>query len=373
MATQASSAALPVQRPLILVVDDSEDIRNLFAAMLKPKYDLKFAASGNEALQQADTDPLPDLILLDVRMPDMDGIEVCTRLKANPALAGIPVIFVSALSEAKDEAKGLMAGAVDYIAKPLSAPLVLLRVHTHLALVDQRRALEEQVLQRTEELHTTRLELIRRLARAMEYREGGLTNRVVRVSHYVGLLAHALGLKEEVCDVLFQAAPLYDIGKLGVPEHILRKTDELNKKEWEEMRKHPEIGARIIGEHKDPLLETARSMALTHHERWDGTGYPRGAKGDAIPVPGRIMALADAFEAMTATQRHRSPQSVDEAVRQIAAQSGKQFDPRVVAAFQKIAPQFVEVKKKFRDELEGIHNLDFATPKLAPKPAPRKA
>jgi putative two-component system response regulator len=265
-----------------------------------------------------------------------------------------------------------LGGAVDYIVKPISAPLTLLRVRAHLALQDQRRDLEEQVLRRTEELRETQLQLIRRLARAMEYREGGVTNRVLRVARYVELLAQALGLKSKVCELFAQAAPLYDIGKMGVAEHILKKTDALNEKEWEEVRRHPEVGAKIIGEHKEPLLELARIMALTHHERWDGTGYPKGLKGDDIPLPGRVMALADAFEAMTATQRYRSPLSPMEAAKKIFEQAGKQFDPKVVAAFQKTAQQFEAVRKEHPDELEGIHNLDFSVGTPA-KPAPTAA
>ena len=348
------------RRPVILVADDSEDIRNLFGVMLKPEYDLKFAVNSDETLAGADTEPLPDLILLDVEMPELDGYEVCARLKANPSLSHIPVIFVTARSDPKDQARGLLAGAVDYITKPISAPITMLRVRTQLALQDQRRALEEQIQQRTEELHDTRLELIRRLARAMEFREGGLTNRVIRISQYVDLLSQTLGLKSKVVEILSQAAPLYDIGKMGVPEHILTKSDKLNDKEWEAMRKHAEIGAGLIGEHKDPLLEQARVMALTHHERWDGTGYPKKLKSSEIPVPGRIMALADAFEAMTSTQRHRSPVSSMEAAKKIAAESGKQFDPSVVAAFMKVVKEFDEVRGKYKDELEGIHDLNFA-------------
>ena len=348
------------RRPVILVADDSEDIRNLLGALLKKDYDVKFAANSDETLAGADTDPLPDLILLDIEMPELDGYEVCARLKANPSLAHIPVIFVTTRSDPKDQARGLLAGAVDYIIKPISGPILLLRVRTQLALADQRRALEEQIAARTEELYETRLELIRRLSRAMEFREGGLTNRVVRVSQYVDVLAQTLGLKSKVVEILSQAAPLYDIGKMGVPEHILTKADALNEKEWAEVRKHPEIGAGIIGEHKDPLLEQARIMALTHHERWDGTGYPKKLKGNAIPVPGRIMALADAFEAMTATQRHRSPISAMDAARKIAGEAGKQFDPAVVAAFMKVVRNFDEIRGNFKDELEGIHDLDFA-------------
>jgi putative two-component system response regulator len=347
-------------RPVILVADDSEDIRNLFGVMLKRHYDVKFAANSDETLAAADTEPLPDLILLDVEMPELNGYEVCARLKANPVLSHIPVIFVTARADPKDQAKGLMVGAVDYITKPISAPITMLRVKTQLALVDQRHALEEQIAARTEELHQTRLELIQRLARAMEIREGGMTNRVLRVSEYVALLAQALGLKSKVVEILSHAAPLYDIGKMGVPEYILRKTDTLIDSEWTEVRKHPEIGAGIIGEHKDPLLEQARVMALTHHERWDGGGYPKKLKGNAIPVPGRIMAVADAFEAMTSTQRHRSPIATIDAAKRIAAESGKQFDPSVVAAFMKVVKEFDGVRHKYKDELEGIHDLDFA-------------
>jgi putative two-component system response regulator len=351
------------RRPLILVADDSEDIRNLFGIMLKSKYDVRFAVNSDETLAGADTEPLPDLILLDIEMPQLDGYEVCARLKANAALAHIPVIFVTGRTDPKDQARGLLAGAVDYITKPISAPITMLRVRTQLALVDQRRALEEQVQARTEELYDTRLELIRRLSRAMEYREGGLTNRVLRVGEYVELLAQAIGLNSKVVEILAQAAPLYDIGKMGISEHILKKSDKLNEKEWEEVRKHAEIGAGIIGEHKDPLLEQARIMALTHHERWDGTGYPRKLKGDAIPLPGRIMAVADAFEAMTSTQHHSPPISAMEAAKRIAAESGKQFDPKVVAAFMKVVKGIDAVRTKYKDELEGIHDLDFAPAK----------
>ena len=348
------------RRPVILVADDSEDIRNLFGTMLKKRYDIKFASNSDETLAGADTEPLPDLILLDVEMPELNGYEVCKRLKANPALAHIPVIFVTARTEPKQQAKGLLVGAVDYITKPVSAPITMLRVRTQLALADQRRALEDQIAARTEELYETRLELIQRLARAMEFREGGLTNRVLRVGEYVNLLSQALGLKSKVVEILSQAAPLYDIGKMGVPEHILTKADALNKTEWKQMREHPEIGAGIIGEHKDPLLQQARIMALTHHERWDGTGYPKKLKGNDIPVPGRIMAVADAFEAMTSTQRHHAPISSAEAVKRISAESGKQFDPSVATALMKVVAQFEEVRARYKDELEGIHDLNFA-------------
>ena len=348
------------KRPLILVADDSEDILHLFQAMLKPRYDTRLVNNGNTALAAAALAPAPDLILLDVEMPGHNGYEVCSALKANPSTARIPVVFVSAHTTPKDQTHGLSLGAVDYIIKPLSPPIVLARIATHLALASQTRQLESLVAERTSELQRTRLQLIQRLARALEFREGGgLTNRVLRIEQYVKLLAQALGAKPEACEVLAQASALHDIGTLGVPEAVIRKTDALDPGEWKQMHRHPEIGAAIIGEHKDPLLATARAMALAHHERWDGKGYPKGLAGDAIPVAARILAVADAFEAMTATQRYRNPIPVAQAARTIVSEEGKQFDPAVIAAFRKALPGMAEVQKTVRDELKGIHNLDF--------------
>ena len=359
MSARTASPARPEKRATILVVDDSEDVRTLFQTALKGDYDVKLAKNGGEALSQADSEPPPDLILLDVQMPAPNGYEVCAQLKANPALCDIPVIFISARSDAKDQGKGLALGAVDYITKPFSTPLVLARIRNQLALYDQRRALEGQVRQRTEELHTTRRQIIRRLSRAMEYREGGLTQRVLRVSHYAKTLAVEIGMDSEMVDVLFEAVPLYDIGKIGVPDYILLKSDHLNKVELDEMRKHPEIGAHIIGKHDTPLLAAAHQMALTHHERWDGKGYPKGLAGEAIPLVGRILAIADAYEAMTATQRHRTPFHAHKAERQIIEGSGSQFDPQLVNAFKNVVRDFDKIKRTFSDELEGIHDLDF--------------
>ncbi|MBI3376583.1 MAG: response regulator [Betaproteobacteria bacterium] len=347
-------------RPIILVVDDAEDVRNLLASLFKRSYAVRLANNGAEALHLAEQVPHPDLILLDIEMPGMDGHAVCKRLKANPITRAIPVIFVTVRGGATNEAAGLRLGAVDYIEKPVSLPIVAARVQAQLAACEMRRQLEKKVAERTRELNASRLEIIHRLARAMEYREGGLTNRVARVAQYIKLLAGAAGARPEICELLMQASPLHDIGTLGVPEVVLRKTESLNAVEWEEMRTHPEVGAEIIGEHRDPVLQAARIMALTHHERWDGKGYPKGLAGEAIPWPGRALALVDAFEAMTSTQRHREPMPVSAAAKIIVAESGKQFDPKLVEAFKKALRGFIGVKKSLRDELEGIHDLNFS-------------
>ncbi len=371
-AKPAATDATP-PRPLILVVDDSEDIRALLGALLKKNYDVRFAANGQQALHLAAQTPQPHLILLDVEMPDGHGYAVCKRLKDNPVTRSIPVIFISGRAEQQDGARGFDLGGVDYVEKPIKPPIVLARVRTHLAAYENLRQLEARVSDRTMELHGIRQELIRRLARAMEVRDGNLTHRVIRVAQYVKLIAVAAGARPEVCELLMHAAPLYDIGKLGVPEVVLHKTAKLNEKEWAEVRKHPETGARIIGEHKDPLLKLARTMALTHHERWDGTGYPSRLAGEAIPLPGRLMAIADAFEAMTTTQRYRSPMTIEQAAADIASEAGTHFDPKLVEAFEKALPKMTMVLKAVRDELEGIHDLDFMAMEKTIPPVPRAA
>lgn len=349
------------RRPLVLVIDDADDSRMLFAMMLKPRYDTRLAGSGTEALHAAKEEPRPDLILLDVVMPDLDGYEVCRRLKADPATSDIPVMFVTSRTAPKDETWGLRLGAADFLTKPINASSMLLRIAAQLALRERGRMLEHAVAETKDELHRTRRMVIRRLARALEYREGGLTHRVARITHYVKLLSAGYGAPPAHCELLAEAAPLYDVGKLGIPEAILCKAGGLSASEWAEVRRHPEIGASIIGEHKDTLLAIARVMALTHHERWDGTGYPAGLEGQAIPWPGRIMAVADAFEAMTSTQRYREALSVKLAASRIVQESGKQFDPQAVDAFKKQLHKMIEVKNMISDELEGIHDLDFTS------------
>lgn len=328
--------------------------------MLKPRYEVRLAASGLEALSAAVKPPPPELILLDVEMPGEDGHAVLQALRGNPVTASIPVIFLTARNDPKDEARGLALGAVDYITKPISASIVLARMATQLSLSSRRRALEEEVAARTRALKESRGQLIQRLALAMSFREGGLTHRAKRLGKYAKLIAEAAGAREEAIELMEQAAPLHDIGTLGIPETILRSTDKLSEREWTEMRRHPEIGAEIIGVHRDPLLSTARAIALSHHERWDGAGYPKGLAGNAIPWAARVVSIADAFEAMTATLRHRAPMPVSEAAKRVVAEAGKQFDPAMVEAFKKALPKMVAVHKRLVDELAGFHDLNFS-------------
>jgi putative two-component system response regulator len=361
-------------RPVILAVDDAEDLLALIGKALASEYQVKLAADGGDALTLAAAAPLPDLILLDVDLPGASGFEVCKLLKEDPVTAHIPVIFLTGHVEPAGQLEGLDLGAVDYLAKPINAKLLLARVRIHLALARRQAALEREVQERTAQLEDARSQLIRRLARAMEFHESAAAgNRVQRVSQYAKLLAQAAGLKPEFAELMLKASPLYDIGKMGVPSEVLRKPGRLSAPDLERMRRHPELGAEIIGEHRDPVLALARTLALTHHERWDGTGYPKQLKGNEIPWPGRIMALVDAFESMTTTQFYRQkPFTVGEAATQITQGFGKQFDPSLAAAFARALPVMTKVRETYADALGDLINLDFSPTRDAtpPKPAP---
>ena len=255
-------------------------------------------------------------------------------------------------------------GGVDYILKPINAAVLKTRVQMQLALADQRQALERLVRERTAQLANTRSEIIKRLARAMELHESAAVgNRVLRLGHYARLVAQAAGAKPQIVELMAAAAPLHDIGKLGVPAEILKKRDKLSAPDLERIRRHPQLGAEIIGEHDEPLLKLARQIALTHHECWDGSGYPQGLKGDAIPWPGRAMAVIDAFESMTTTQFYREPRKPDEAAAEIAKGAGSKYDPRVVEAFRKALPEMKQVLAAHSDSLGDMINLDFAKKK----------
>src|SRR5438132_6110463 len=367
---------------------------------LKSEYEVLTADNAGDAISLAFGEPTPDLVLLDVDMPDVSGFEVCQALKGEAQTAEIPVMFLTSRIEAQDQVEGLQLGAVDYIGKPINAAVLKVRVALHLSIVAQRKQLaaeaaelatrgeqlEKIVQERTEQLDKTRAELIKRLARAMELHESAAVgNRVMRLGQYAKLIALASGAKPEIADMMMKAAPLHDIGKLGVPAEILRKAEKLSVPDWERVKRHPQLGAEIIGEHSDPLLKLARILALTHHEHWDGSGYPQGLKGEAIPWAGRVMAIVDAFEAMTSTQFFREPLPIERAIGEIERGAGTKYDPKLVEAFKKALPVMKKVRETYADALGDLVNLDFA-PKAqianptaaepataAPAPAPAKA
>jgi putative two-component system response regulator len=323
-------------RPRLLLVDDEPANLQLLRQVLQDDYRLMFATDGQRALDVARAER-PDLVLLDIMMPAMDGYAVCTALKQDPATAAIPVIFSTALTDVTNEARGFDVGAVDYITKPLSAPVVRARVRTHLSLVGMNV------------LRDTRLQIVRQLGRAAEYKDNETGMHVVRMSHYAHLLALACGQSESWADDLLHAAPMHDVGKIGIPDAVLLKPGKLDADEWRVMQTHAEIGADILGEHSSRMLQMAHAVALTHHEKYDGSGYPQGLVGDAIPLESRICAIADVFDALTSERPYKRAWSEADAIAHIEAQAGKHFDPVLVPLFVGLLPQLREVQRQWAD------------------------
>lgn len=333
----------------VLIIDDTPDNIDVIAGILRPFYRIKAALNGERGLAIAAAQPVPDIILLDVMMPDMDGYEVLRRLQADPLTRAIPVIIISALAEQEDEYRGLELGAVDYITKPVGPRIVEARIRTHLALHRQSVELERKVQERTEELHRTRLEVIRRLGRAAEFRDNETGFHVIRMSHHARLLALAANCGEDWTDLLFNAAPMHDVGKIGIPDRILLKPGRLDLTEWEIMKTHSVIGAEIIGEDQSELMRLSRIIAHSHHEKWDGSGYPEGLSGEEIPLAARIVAIADVFDALTSERPYKRAWSVEEASDYIQRESGKHLDPRLVDLFQEVLPDMLKIMAMYRD------------------------
>jgi len=330
-----------VNLPLILAVDDEASNLQLLRQILQDHYRLRFAKDGPRALELV-REEAPDLVLLDVMMPGMSGYEVCAALKADPRTASIPVIFVTALTDTDDEVEGFEAGAVDYITKPVSPPIVRARVRTHLSLV------------RMEALRESRLEIVQRLGLAAEYKDNETGLHVIRMSHFSRILGLAAGMTELDADDLLHAAPMHDVGKIGIPDRILQKPGPLDPDEWKIMQSHAAIGAEIIGEHPNGMLALARNIALTHHEKWDGSGYPKGLKGEEIPLEGRITAIADVFDALTSVRPYKKAWTEEEALDFLVQQKGKHFDPALVDLFLGQMPAIRAIRQRWAEEPQEL-------------------
>lgn len=324
------------RRPRLLLADDEPTNLRVLQHFLQADYRLLFARDGEKALQLA-TQERPDLILLDVMMPGLSGMEVCQALKSQAGTADIPVIFVTALQDEHSEAEGFAAGAVDYVVKPVSAPVVRARIRTHLSLV------------RAEELKRTRLEIVQCLGRAAEYKDNETGRHVMRMSHFARELGRAIGLDEAEADDLLNAAAMHDVGKIGIADAILLKKGPLDDEEWAQMRRHPEMGAAIIGEHASRLLQMARRVALGHHEKWDGSGYPSGLQGRDIPLEARIVTIVDVFDALTSERPYKKAWPVEDAVNWLRDHAGSQFDPDLVERFIACLPQVLEIRSRWPD------------------------
>ena len=359
-----------LERPTILVVDDTPDNLKLMSALLKDAYKVKIANSGEKALSIAASDAPPDLILLDIMMPEMDGYEVCERLKRDRATRDIPIIFLTAMTKTEDEEKGLKLGAVDYITKPISPPVVLARVETHLKLKasadflrDKSDFLEQEVQKRTREVAAIQDVTILAMASLAETRDSDTGNHIRRTQYYVKALAEKLKTHPRFKDVLddstiamlFKSAPLHDIGKVGIPDKILLKPGRFDPHEFAIMKTHTTLGRSAI-EHAEQSLGTsvdfltcAKEIAQWHQEKWDGSGYPDGIGGDHIPVSARLMAVADVYDALISRRVYKEGMPHEKAVQIITEGKGSHFDPDMVDAFLDLQDEFRAIAKKYAD------------------------
>ena len=361
----------------ILIVDDSPENLTVLSELLQPLYMVHAATSGQKALRIAHAMPPPDLILLDVMMPDMDGYQVFEQLRATPATRDIPVIFLTAMDSIEDELHGFEAGAMDYITKPIVPLVVLARVHTQLELKmardklrDQNNYLEAEIAKRMAENELIQEVSIRALARLAETRDPETGNHILRTQSYVYQLALVLRtlpryrstLNDRYIQLLVRSAPLHDIGKVGIPDAILLKPGALTPEEWKVMQTHARLGSEAIEQAERDAVQPVEFLALAkeiahwHHEKWDGSGYPDGLAGDAIAVSARIMALADVFDALVSRRVYKNPMSYEEARDIIAAGRGLHFDPDMVDAFLTHFNIFCDIAEHYRDPA-GTVNL----------------
>ena len=357
-------------KPTILVVDDTPDNLILMSSLLKADYKVKIANSGEKALRVASTATPPDLILLDIMMPGMDGYEVCQQLKREPKTMNIPVIFLTAKSEMEDEKKGLELGAVDYITKPISPPIVLARVKNHLALKameeflrDQNAFLELEVAKRTREVIAIQDVTILAMASLAETRDSDTGNHIRRTQFYVKALAEKLRnhpqfawfLTEGNISMLFKSAPLHDIGKVGIPDRILLKPGRFEPEEFEIMKTHTTLGRDAIVHAENALgikvdfLTFAKTIALSHQEKWNGSGYPEGLAGEDIPIAARLMAVADVYDALISRRVYKEGMTHEKAVQIMIDGRGTHFDPDMLDAFIEIQEEFRSIALRFND------------------------
>ncbi|NIC40208.1 HD-GYP domain-containing protein, partial [Aquabacterium sp. A08] len=354
----------------VMVVDDTPQNLALMSELLRHQYRVVVANSGERALKLLQSGPPPDLILLDIMMPGLDGYEVLRRIMADPASARIPVIFLTAKAEVDDETRGLALGAVDYITKPISPPIVLARVRTHLALKasadflrDQADYLAAEVARRTRQVEAVQDVTVLALSSMAETRDDETGNHILRTQRYVKCLAEQLRdhprfratLTPDYIQLLYKSAPLHDIGKVGIPDHILLKPARLTPEEFEVMKTHTTIGHNAIARAERALgtelefLRPAKEIALSHQEKWDGSGYPQGLAGEAIPLSARLMALADVYDALISKRVYKPAFPHEQALAIIQEGRGSHFDPDVVDAFLQVHERFRGIAQSFAD------------------------
>ncbi len=377
-------------KPTVLVIDDAPDNLTLMSGLLKDSYKVKVANHGELGLKVALAAPPPDLILLDIMMPDLDGYEVCRRLKSNPASRAIPVIFLSAKTDVQDEEKGLLLGAVDYISKPISPSLMLARVATQIALHAKTESLrvdstvrDPEQARQIADLSAAQDVTILAMTSLAETRDSDTGNHIRRIQHYVQALAQSLKdhprfadqLGPQAISLLFKSAPLHDIGKFGIPDRILLKPSSLSPEEFEIMKTHTTLGFEAIEQAEKalglqaPLLRTAKEIVLSHQEKWDGSGYPQGLKGDEIPMSARLMAVADVYDALISQRVYKAALPHDRAVQIVFQGRGTHFDPDMVDAFIGIQDEFMAIAQRFANSDSNLQKkMEYMANAIAEQP-----
>ena len=341
----------------ILIVDDNiANVALLEAILEEEDYTAVFSTTDPREVIPLYRQHKFDLILLDIRMPWLSGIDVLNLLKDEIVDDYIPVIVLTAQTDMETRQNALTAGAKDFITKPFEDWEVLLRIQNMLETrmyytrqVDRANTLEQEVRKRTEEIRLTQLETVRRLGVAGEFRDNETGAHVLRMSHVCSLLAKKNGQNENDCELLLFASSMHDVGKIGIRDDVLLKQGKLNDEEWQSMKRHPQIGAKIIGDHNSDLMILAREVALNHHEKWDGTGYPRGIQGEDIPISARIAAISDVFDALTSERPYKEAWSVEKALALIQRESGQHFDPMLVELFLENIDEILEIKERYLD------------------------
>ncbi|MBU4333715.1 MAG: response regulator [Candidatus Omnitrophica bacterium] len=343
----------------ILIVDDETlSIKLLQNILEKAGYENIFSTTDPREVLRLYKDIKPDLVVLDLNMPYLTGFEVMDQLKKLKDQSYLPILVISSMEALKDRFRALESGGKDFLNKPYDRREVLLRIHNiievrllHQESLTQRKTLDRKVKQRTRELYNTQLDVINRLSRAVDCKDSETGMHINRMSLYSATLATKIGLSKEKCQLILNASPLHDIGKIGIPDSILLKPGKLDMDEWITMQTHTTLGAELLSGGTSKLLKLAREIALYHHEKWDGNGYPTKIKGTKIPLVARICGLCDVFDALTTRRPYKEPWSVEAAITEIQKCSGTHFDPKLVLYFIKCLPQILKIKEKYVDQV----------------------
>jgi putative two-component system response regulator len=347
-----------IRKAKILVVDDQEvSIRLITEILSKAGYTNIITTTNPLEVKSLYLALNPDLLILDLYMPDLDGIQVMNQLRGLSDDSYLPIIVISTEENQEVRFLALQSGAKDFLQKPYDRVEALIRIRNlievrmlHNEVVNQNRLLEDKVLERTQELNDTQLDVIQRLARAVEYRDSETGMHIIRMSHYAACLASKIGLTMQECEMILKASPLHDIGKIAIPDSILRKKGFLTPEEWEIMKTHTLIGEKLLSGSASALLNLAKEIALTHHEKWDGTGYPHGLKGERIPLVGRICCISDVFDALTTERPYKQAWTFEKSMEEIEKRSGTHFDPFLIKCFKEISSQILHIKEKYGED-----------------------